>query len=49
MRTLVVTLLAACSLTASRQLFSQARAQEIAAAFSKHKSVFTMPGSKGPC
>lgn len=39
MRTLIVTLLAACSLTVSRQLFSQARAQEIAAAFNKHKSV----------
>lgn len=39
MRTLIVTLLAACSLTASRQLFSQARAQAIAAAFTKHKSV----------
>ena len=39
MRTLIVTLLAACSLTATRQLSSQTRAQEIAAAFTKHKSV----------
>lgn len=39
MRTLIVTLLVACSLTGSRQLFSQARAQAIAAAFTKHKSV----------
>ena len=39
MRTLMITLLAACSLTASRPLFSQARAQATAAAFTKHKSV----------